>query len=105
MPENKTPAPADVIVTLAASAADTTALERFLAHLPPQDGMATAVILQHREALNEGRFKQALAEAGRELTPIQPDTSIEAGRIYLPAPDQIVTIENGRFQTRAAEQS
>src|SRR3712207_5952305 len=105
MPKNKTAEPADVIVALAASAADTAALEQFLAHLEPQGGMAVVLVLQHREALNEELFKQVLADAGRELTPIEHDASIEGGRFYLPPPNQILTVENGRFQTRMAEQS
>src|SRR3712207_3031050 len=103
--QDKVDGPADVIVTLAASAADTKALERFLAHLPPQDGMATVVLLQHREALDERQFRQALAEAGRELSAIRQDAPVAAGRIYLPPANEIVTVENGRFQTRPAEQS
>src|SRR3712207_4786904 len=103
--QDKVDGPADVIVTLAASAADTKALERFLAHLPPQDGMATVVLLQHREALDERQFRQALAEAGRELSAIRQDAPVAAGRIYLPPANEIVTVENGRFQTRPAEES
>src|SRR3712207_599163 len=105
MPKTKTAAPADVIVTLAASAADTAVLERFMAHLEPQDSMAVVLGLQQHEALDEEALKQALADAGRELTPIHQDSAIEAARICLPPSNQILAVESGRFHTRMAEQS
>ena len=61
-------------------------------------------IMQHREALNEIRFKQALTKTGRELTAIKDNEQIKGGRIYLPDANVIVTVEEGRFHTRVAEQ-
>lgn len=96
---------AKAVVGVVGSAASTRSLEHFLTHLPRQDSAALVVVLQHREALDEERFARALAEAGRELAAIENDAPLESGKIYLPPPQVIVTIERGRFQMRPTRQS
>jgi two-component system CheB/CheR fusion protein len=92
------------IVAVSASAASTKSLEALLTRLPLHESMALIVVLQHREALDEERFGQILSEGKREITAIEDGAPIEPGRIYLPRANVIVNVEDGRFQTRAAEQ-
>ena len=98
-------APPAAVVALCASAASTGSLKYVLARLPPQPDAAVVVVLQHREALDEEGLGRALAEAGREAVPILDGAPVEAGKIYLPAPGAVVTVEDNRFRARAAEQA
>ncbi len=98
-------APPAVVVALCASAASTASLEYLLTRLPAQPEAALIVVLQHREALDEDRFAWVLAETGREAVPILDGAPVEAGKIYLPAPGAIVTVEDNRFRARPAEQA
>ena len=101
-PETAPPG-AGVFVALSASAAATGSLERFLTRLPDLTGAAIVVVLQHRAALDEGRFQSALAAGERELTEIADGVPVEAGRVYLAAADVIVGVQGGRFRVRPAE--
>ncbi|HVG48515.1 MAG TPA: CheR family methyltransferase, partial [Rubellimicrobium sp.] len=62
------------------------------------------VVLQHREALDEERFRRALAEAGHELVELADGAPVESGRVYLPAAAVIVTVEDGHFAAHPTEQ-
>jgi two-component system, chemotaxis family, CheB/CheR fusion protein len=95
---------AKAVVALCGTAAETKALERFLATFTQPDDAAVVIVLQHREALDEERLRRVLENTGRELSPVADDAPIEQGRLYLPTSDVIVTVEKGRFQTRPAEQ-
>ncbi len=95
---------ATVFIALCASGASTRSLETLLTLLPPQEDAAVAIILQHREALDEERFARVAQESGRTLTPIADGTPIEHGRTYLPEANVIVTLRDGLFRTRPAQQ-
>ena len=92
------------VVAVCASAANPRALLHLLRRLAPQPDMALVIVLQHREALDADGFIPALREAGHPLSPIEQDAPLTAGRTYLPDPNLIVTIADGRFQVRPAEQ-
>ena len=103
--EESTLAPPAVVVAVCASAVSTGSLEHVLTRLPPQPEAAVIVVLQRREALDEDGFARALAGAGRETVTILDGVPVEAGKIYLPAPGTVVTVEDNRFHTRPAEQA
>ncbi|MBV9079075.1 MAG: hypothetical protein JO048_16550, partial [Methylobacteriaceae bacterium] len=102
-PERSSSSIPKLIVALGASGARTASLERLIARLGPPPDAALIIVLQHREALDEAVFRAALAQADGRLAGIVDGAAIEAGRIYLPTPDTIVEIEEGRFRNRPAE--
>lgn len=99
----ETASPAGVVVAVSASAASPDSLAYLLAHLPPLDGIAVVLALQHPELLDAERLARALAPPGRALSRIRADALLEAGQVYLPDPGTIVTVEHHRFRVRPAE--
>jgi two-component system CheB/CheR fusion protein len=96
--------PASIVVAVGATAARISALETFLSSLHPHEGIAVVVVLQHREALDVAAFERELSRFGRSLTSIEDGLEIEAGKLYLPPADIVVTVDRRRFRTRPAEQ-
>ena len=96
--------PASLIVAIGASSAHSHPVEQFLQGLPLENGITVVLAFQNREALDEERFRQGLAKHGRELTLAIDGTSVETGRIYWAAPNMILTMEDGRFRCRKAEE-
>jgi two-component system CheB/CheR fusion protein len=96
---------ADLILAIGASGASSHSVERFLNELTLDQNMAAVLVFQHREALDEERFRKVLAERGRELSPALDNTPVEAGRIYCPAPNTILTMEDGHFRSRPAQEA
>ncbi|MBB2964456.1 chemotaxis methyl-accepting protein methylase [Methylobacterium sp. R2-1] len=92
------------VVAICGSAASPRALLDLLRQLAPQPNMALVIVLQHREALNADAFTQALREAGHDLSPVENDAPLVAGRTYLPDPDVIMSLEGGRIQIQRAQQ-
>ncbi|EIM27155.1 CheR family methyltransferase [Microvirga lotononidis] len=92
------------IVAAGASGAESHSLERFLATLTVDDEMAVVLVFQHREALDDGRFTAALSEHGRSLTTAVHGALVEPGRIYWSPLNTILTVEDGRFQIRDAQE-
>ncbi|MBV9783443.1 MAG: PAS domain-containing protein [Acidisphaera sp.] len=76
---------------------------RVLTGLPEDAGLAVVLALQHREAMDEESLRRALGERAGALVPVADGVPLEAGRIFLPASDVIVTLNEGRFRTRSAE--
>ncbi|XYD09047.1 chemotaxis protein CheB [Methylobacterium sp. NMS12] len=98
------PSRTSAFVALSASAASTASLQHVLTKLPRLDSVAVIIILQHRDALDEDGFRQALAASGIDLAEIRADAVIEGGRFYLVGVDLVVSVERGRFRTRPAEE-
>ncbi|WP_245444708.1 CheR family methyltransferase [Microvirga sp. KLBC 81] len=94
-----------MIVAIGASGANSQPVERFLSDLTLDQDMAVVLIFQHREALDEERFRQVLTEQQRELCLVTDGVPLESGKIYWSAPNTILTVENGRFQSRMAEEA
>ncbi|MHB2211192.1 chemotaxis protein CheB [Methylobacterium sp. CM6257] len=92
------------VVALCASAASPQALLNLLRQITPQPDTALVIVLQHREALDTEAFLRALREAGHEPGAVAHDAPLTAGKIYLPDPDVIVSLEHGRFRIQPAEQ-
>ncbi|MEE7450207.1 methyltransferase [Methylobacterium radiotolerans] len=95
---------AKVFVALSASAVSTGSLQHVLAGLPRLDGLAMIIVLQHREALDEEGFRDALAAVGLELADVRDGALIEGGRTYLPDANLVVGVEDRRFRTRPADE-
>ncbi|WP_201833799.1 CheR family methyltransferase [Microvirga zambiensis] len=93
-----------LIVAIGASGAHSRPVERLLSDLSLDEGIAVVLVFQHREALDEERFSQVLAEHGRELT-LAAGAPLERGKIYWPAPNTILTLEDGHFRSRAAQEN
>ncbi len=98
------PSRAKVFLAVSASAADTRSLQYLLTQLPHLDAVATVVVLQHRDALDDDGFRPILATAGRELADVRDGEAVEGGRTYLIGADLVVGVENGRFRTRPADE-
>jgi two-component system CheB/CheR fusion protein len=97
--------PTDLIVAIGASGASPQSVELFLKELPLEKDLTVVLIFQHREALDDGRFKQALAEHGRELALATEGTPVETGKIYWSEPNTILTLENRHFRCRTAKEA
>jgi two-component system, chemotaxis family, CheB/CheR fusion protein len=95
----------EILVGVGASAVATAALEKFLAALGPEPGVATILVLQNREALDADSFSHRLRERGREVVGIVDGGAIEAGPIYLLPPNAILNVKNGVFACRTAQQA
>ena len=94
-----------LIIGVGASASAVQSLERYVANLAPAADHATIVVLQHREALDEQRLREAVTKRNAPaLTAIENGAEIEGGKIYIAEPDLIVTVKNGRFRTQKAQQ-
>ncbi|WP_262297918.1 CheR family methyltransferase [Microvirga sesbaniae] len=92
------------VVAVGASGADSHSLERFLAGLTVGEEISVVLVFQQREALNEERFRSALSEHGLTLTSTAHGALVEPGKIYWSAPNTILTVEDGRFQIRPAQE-
>nr|WP_246408469.1 CheR family methyltransferase [Microvirga lupini] len=93
-----------MIIAIGASGANSQPVERFLSDLTLDNGMAVVLTFQHREALDEERFRHVLTERQRELSLATDGAPLEAGRIYWHAPNTILTLENGHFRSRVAQE-
>nr|WP_051328730.1 CheR family methyltransferase [Geminicoccus roseus] len=103
-PEATVPAGPDLVVAIGASGGSIQSLEALLPKLGSSSRLAVVVVLQHREALDEARLEASVNESGLSLGPIQGGAAIEPGRVYLPLANVIVTLEDGCFVTRNAEE-
>lgn len=92
------------VVAVSASGGRTASLQQFLQGVGLGEDIAVVVVVQSREALDEAALKDGLRAVSREISPVEDGAPIEAGRIYLPAADLIISIEDGVFRTQPAEQ-
>ncbi|RDI62672.1 two-component system CheB/CheR fusion protein [Microvirga subterranea] len=95
----------NLIVAIGASGSNTSPVERFLAELQPDRTMTVVLVFQHRESLDDERFRQVLATHGRELTPASDGAKVEPGRIYWSAPNTILSLEDGHFRSSPAKEA
>lgn len=96
--------PADVpIVAIGSSAGGITALQKLFEGLPASFPGAL-VVLQHLPPSHRSGLPNLIARWTRLPVRLATDgMRPEADTVYIPSPDQILTVENGVFRTRPAE--
>src|SRR4051812_44684256 len=85
-----------VLVCVGASSSSIVALESFVRAFPPSPDWATILVLAHREAFDEARFRSGAGALRVEA--VEDGAAPDVGRLYLCPPNAIVTVSNGRFQ-------
>jgi len=97
---------APLVIGVGASAGTMSSIERFFSKFSLDDGQAIVLVLQHREAFDEGWLRSVLARLdGTRLAEPRDGAEIEGGTIYLCAADAITTIQNDKFAVRPAQQA
>ena len=99
-------AKAPLVIGVGASTGSTDSIERFFSTLSLDPEQAIVLVLQHREALNDGWFRSLLDRLnGTHLAEPRNGAEIQGGTIYLCRADAITTIQNDRFAVRPAQQA
>lgn len=93
-----------VVLAIGGSGGRIGPIAEFLAAVPPHPQIATVIVLQHREALDADRFSRQLMLSGRQPVAIADGMTAAAGNTYLAPADAIVTLADGAFQMRSADQ-
>src|SRR5215207_7674273 len=93
-----------LIIGVGASAGSIESIERFLSYLKLDDDQSIVLVVQHREALDEGRLAPILRRLDGGLLDVRDGMVAEGGKIYLCAPGMISTLQDGVFAVRRAEQ-
>lgn len=93
-----------VILAVGASGGETERIASVLTQLPQSLGFTVVLALREREALDEAHLRNALGERADNLVTLADGTAVEEGRIYLPPPNMLVTMEDSRFRLNPAEQ-
>ncbi|HEY0572204.1 MAG TPA: CheR family methyltransferase [Enterovirga sp.] len=93
-----------VVIGIGGSGAALDSISGLLAKLPPAPDQAIVVVLQHREAIEDEALRQALAVHHEHFQPIEDGTQLQGGRIYVAPQNVIVTLADGHFQSRPAQQ-
>ncbi|MCA1454577.1 PAS domain-containing protein [Bradyrhizobium sp. BRP22] len=95
-----------LIIGVGASASTMNSIEGFFSKLALTAEETIVLVLQHREAFDEGRLREMLQRSeGSRLLEIQDGTLIEGGTIYLCPTGRIATIQGDRLAIRTAEQA
>ncbi|MDR5784560.1 CheR family methyltransferase [Caballeronia sp. LZ065] len=91
------------IVAIGSSAGGITALQKLFEGLPPSLTFAL-VVLQHLPARQSSSLAHLIARWTRlPVLPAADGTLPEAGCVYIPSPDHVLTLEDNIFRTRPAE--
>ncbi|PAY06751.1 methyltransferase [Bradyrhizobium sp. UFLA03-84] len=97
---------APLIVGVGASAAALDSIERFFSKLRLNPDQAMVLVLQYRDAIEDGRLRKALQRSdGAKLSEISDGQRVEGGTIHLCPSDMLTTIHGDRFAVRRAEQA
>src|SRR5712671_2644247 len=90
-----------LIVAIGASAGGLEALENFFKHMPPDAGMAFAVI-QHLAPDHASALPQLLARyTHMHVEEVQDKTNVAPDRVYIIAPNTTLTIKGGTLELAA----
>jgi two-component system CheB/CheR fusion protein len=99
-------AKAPLVVGVGASAGTKSSIEQFFSKFSLDAEQAIVLVLQHREAFDEGWLRAIIARLdGVRLAEPRDGAGIEGGTIYLTKADAITTIQNDRFAVRPAQQA
>ncbi|WP_027578680.1 CheR family methyltransferase [Bradyrhizobium sp. Ai1a-2] len=97
---------APLIIGVGASASAMDSIERFFSKLTLTSDQTIVLVLQQREAFDEGRLREMLQRSqGSRLSEIQDGAAIEGGTIYLCPVERIATIQGDRLAIRRAAQA
>ena len=104
--EEKLPSKSPLIVGVGASGSTLSSIERFFSKFSLHPEQAIVLVLQEREAFDEGWLRGTLEHLdGARLSEIKDGTVISGGTVYLCPADNITTIQSGRFALRRAQQA
>ncbi|CCD88209.1 putative chemotaxis protein methyltransferase [Bradyrhizobium sp. ORS 285] len=95
-----------LVIGVGASAGNTASLARFLSKAALDQDLAMVLVLQHREALDEGWLREVLQplESVR-LRDLEDGAEIEGQAIYLCPPNMIATLQDNRVLLRQSPQA
>ncbi len=97
---------APLVVGIGASASAMNSIERFFSRLSLASNQAIVLVLQHREAFDEGWLRGALGRIdGAQFAMASDGTEIKGDTIYLCAPNVITTVQDSKFAVRPAHQA
>jgi two-component system, chemotaxis family, CheB/CheR fusion protein len=97
---------APLVIGVGASPGALDSIERFFAKLTVGADQAIVLALQHHEAFDGARLREAVQGSnGGKISSIRDAQIIEGGAIYLCPPAMITTIHGDRFAIRKAEQA
>jgi len=104
--DNNRPVKAPLVIGVGASASTMTSIERFFSKFSLEPEQTIVLVLQHREAFDEGWLRGMLTRLnGTRLAEPRDGAGIEGGTIYLCPAAAITTIQNDRFAVRPAQQA
>lgn len=93
-----------VMLAVGASGGETDRIASVLSRLPQSLGFTAVLALREREAMDEAQLRSALGDRAGSLVALTDGAAVEAGRIYLPPSNMLVTLEDGVFRLNPAEQ-
>ncbi|WP_336487265.1 CheR family methyltransferase [Methylobacterium nigriterrae] len=94
-PSRSTP----VIVGVGASASAVESIDAFLGHIGDGEAIATILIVQHRDALEEERILRHLRRMPQvTVAPILDGKPVEAGHVYVAGVGMILVVRDGHFR-------
>ena len=94
---------APLVVGVGASAGAMNSIERFFSRLSLDSQQAIVLVLQHREAFDEGWLRGVLGRIdGAQFAMASDGTEIKGNTIYLCAANMITTIQDSKFAVRPA---
>src|SRR5581483_5839598 len=97
---------APLVVGVGASAGAKNSIEQFFSKFSLDAEQAIVLVLQHREAFDEGWLRGIIERLdGIRLAEPRDGAEIEGGTIYLSSADAITTIQGDHFAVRKAEQA
>ncbi|HET7887505.1 MAG TPA: CheR family methyltransferase [Bradyrhizobium sp.] len=100
--QTKTP----LVIGVGASASTKSSIEQFFSKFSLDAEQAIVLVLQHREAFDEGWLRAIIERLKNAKLAVAGDgDAVDGGTIYLCAADVITTIQNGRFAVRPAQQA
>jgi two-component system CheB/CheR fusion protein len=96
---------APLVVGVGASAAVLNSIERLFSRLLLDPEQAVVLVVQHREAFDEGWLRGLLASRDAKVAEVRDGERIASGTIYFCAACAMTTVQNDKFAVRPAQQA
>jgi two-component system CheB/CheR fusion protein len=103
--ERKQRGEAPLVLGVGASADALNSIERFFSQFSPDPEQAVVLVLQHREAFDEGWLRDLLGSRDTKVAEARDGEPIEGGTIYFCTAGVITTIQNDSFAVRPSQQA